>query len=106
MKLPDDPYSSFKSTDKVKLQAYVAQADKDLLMTVLPDRNLYTLLLTHALKRAADLIRNNNLEYSNVADQQRLLNFILTGIDDGLRKPTPARAPRKAAARDDARTGS
>jgi len=106
MNLPDDPYSHLKADQKVKFQAYVDQSDKDILMTVIPNRNLYTLLLTHSLKRTADFIRTNNLEYSNVQHQQRLLHFVLNGCDlpsdDGLRKRTTPRASRKADARNDA----
>jgi hypothetical protein len=106
MNLPDDPYSHLKATEKVKFQAYVDQADKEILMTVIPNRNLYTLLLTHCIKRAADFVRSNNLEYSNVQHQQRLLHFVINGCDipseDGVRKRATPRAPRKANARDDA----
>jgi len=106
MNLPDDPYAHLKADQKVKLQAYVDQGDKDILMTVIPNRNLYTLLLTYNLKRTADFVRTNNLEYSNVTDQQRLLHYVIHGCDipseDGLRKRATPRAPRKAAARNDA----
>jgi len=102
--LPPSPYSSLKSADMDKLQAYVDPVDKGLLMTVIPDRNLYTLLLTHALKRTADFIRTHDLSFDNDADQSRLLQFIITGsdpvvsspkADDGLRKRPTARSPRK-----------
>ena len=110
--LPDDPDSHLKADQKVKLQAYVLEDDKALLMTVIPNRNLYTLLLTHSVKRTADFIRTHNLDYANDADQTRLLAFIITGRDpndavsfaaapDGLRKRPATRAPRKADARDD-----
>jgi len=103
--LPEDPYCKLKANEKVKLQAYVLEQDKALLMTVIPNRNLYTILLTHALKRAADFVRTHNLEFANDSDQARLLAYIITGNDpvagDGLRKRTPTRAPRKADARDD-----
>lgn len=113
--LPPDPYSHLKSTDKVKLQCYVCPRDKGELMTVIPNRDLYTLLITHSLQRAANFIRTNNLSFDNDADQSRLLQFILTGIDpvaagpvsptpeDGLRKRATPRPSRKADARDDAR---
>jgi len=106
MNLPPSPYAHLKSADMDKLQAYVDPTDKGLLMTVIPDRNLYTLLLTHALKRTADFIRTHDLSFDNESDQSRLLNFILTGTDivpvivpvkadDGLRKRPAARSPRK-----------
>jgi len=103
--LPPSPYASLKSADMDKLQAYVDPVDKGLLMTVIPDRNLYTLLLTHALKRTADFIRTHNLAFENDSDQSRLLHFIVTGTDlpviptppvDRLRKSPAARAARKA----------
>ena len=103
--LPPSPYASLKSADMDKLQAYVDPVDKGLLMTVIPDRNLYTLLLTHALKRTADFIRTHNLAFENDSDQSRLLHFIVTGTDlpvaipvpavDRLRKSPAARAARK-----------
>ena len=103
MNLPDSPYANLKSADMDKLQAYVDPTDKGLLMTVIPDRNLYTLLLTHALKRTADFIRTHDLSIDNEPDQSRLLHFIVTGTDisaavktdDGLRKRSSPRAPRK-----------
>ena len=103
MNLPDSPYAHLKSADMDKLQAYVDPTDKGLLMTVIPDRNLYTLLLTHALKRTADFIRTHDLSFDNEPDQSRLLHFIVTGTDipaavktdDGLRKRPSPRAPRK-----------
>lgn len=110
MNLPPDPYSHLKATDKVKFQAYVDSADKDILMTVIPNRNLYTLLLTHCVKRAADFVRTNNLEYSNESHRTRLLHFVINGCDipadasaePGLRKRTTTRTPRSAPARNDA----
>jgi hypothetical protein len=105
MNLPPSPYAHLKSADMDKLQAYVDPTDKGLLMTVIPDRNLYTLLLTHALKRTADFIRTHDLSFDNEPDQSRLLHFIVTGTDiapvapvkadDGLRKRPAARTPRK-----------
>lgn len=103
MNLPPSPYAHLKSADMDKLQAYVDPTDKGLLMTVIPDRNLYTLLLTHALKRTADFIRTHDLSFDNEPDQSRLLHFIVTGTDisaavktdDGLRKRPSPRAPRK-----------
>jgi len=105
MNLPPSPYAHLKSAEMDKLQAYVDPTDKGLLMTVIPDRNLYTLLLTHALKRTADFIRTHDLSFDNDPDQSRPLHFTVTGTDiapvapvkadDGLRKrPTP-RSPRK-----------
>ena len=103
MNLPPSPYAHLKSADMDKLQAYVDPTDKGLLMTVIPDRNLYTLLLTHALKRTADFIRTHDLSFDNEPDQSRLLHFLVTGTDisaavktdDGLRKRPSPRAPRK-----------
>ena len=103
MNLPPSPYAHLKSADMDKLQAYVDPTDKGLLMTVIPDRNLYALLLTHALKRTADFIRTHDLSFDNEPDQSRLLHFIVTGTDisaavktdDGLRKRPSPRAPRK-----------
>lgn len=102
MNLPPSPYAHLKSADMDKLQAYVDPTDKGLLMTVIPDRNLYTLLLTHALKRTADFIRTHDLSFDNEPDQSRLLQYIITGTDiaavktdDGLRKRPTARTPRK-----------
>jgi hypothetical protein len=103
--LPPSPYAALKSADMDKLQAYVCPTDKGLLMTVIPDRNLYTLLLTHALKRTADFIRTNDLSFDNDSDQSRLLHFIVNGSDlppvvtapsgDRLRKSPTPRAARK-----------
>jgi hypothetical protein len=105
MNLPPSPYAHLKSAEMDKLQAYVDPTDKGLLMTVIPDRNLYTLLLTHALKRTADFIRTHDLSFDNEPDQSRLLHFIVTGTDiapvapvkadDGLRKRPTARSARK-----------
>ena len=75
MKLPPFPYGNNPST-LVKLQARVSDTDKDLLMTVIPDRNLFTLFLQHALKRTADFIRANDLDFNHPGDQQRLLDYI------------------------------
>jgi hypothetical protein len=113
MRLPPEPYAHLKATDKVKLQSYVTSEDKDLLMTIVPNRDLYILLANSALKRTVDFIKKNGLQY-NPTDAQRLINFIVTGYDvttvntasvgqaqDGLRKPTLARTSRRANARDD-----
>ena len=70
------PPTLYKSVPVSKSGAYVGDADKDLIMTVIPDRNLYTLLIQHAFKRTADFIRAHDLEYTNPGDQERLLAFI------------------------------
>lgn len=109
MKLPPEPYAHIPSRDRIKLQSYVPEADKDLLMLVIPDRNIYALLLNHALRRTVEFINANKLGY-NPADQQRLLTFIINGREsapttpsDGLREhPTP-RPARKAVPRNGTR---
>lgn len=107
LKLPKDPYSTVPTKERVKLQSYVTGNHKDRLMLVCPDRNLYTLLINHALRRAVEFIDTHNLAY-NPVDQQRLIDFIVTGADaygsvataeDGLRQHTTPCAPRDAVSR-------
>lgn len=111
MTLPPDPYSSIPTKDRVKLQSYVPADEKDLLMTVLPNRDLYTLLNNHALKRTADFIRRNALTYCP-ADQKRLLDFVIRGFDsaevtgsaNGLREHSTTRTPGDTVPRDATRS--
>lgn len=99
MKLPAFPYGNDKKT-LVKFQALVSDQDKDLLMTIIPDRNLYTLFIQHALKRTADYIRYHDLEY-NPNDQLMLLEFITSDHTAyTVRGPAAARTPGKTHARD------
>ena len=93
MKLPPDPYAALPTAARVKLQAYVPEADKDQLMVVIPNRDLYTLLINHALKRTVAFIKSNQLSYSNPGDAERLLAYIINGVDttsNGLHKHTTA----------------
>lgn len=94
---PPSPYAQFPETELVKLQALVSRADKELLMTILPDRGLYTYVLAITIKRAADFIRINDLDY-NDTDQRRLIDF-LARTDNGFRQHAPARSVGKADAR-------
>jgi len=76
-----DPYPDSKSTEKVRIQAYVPQEVKDAISLVIPDRHIHTILLNHAIKRTVEFIRANNLKY-DTADQQRLTFFIEHGYDN------------------------
>lgn len=100
MNLPPPPYDD--TIALVKIQALVSDKDKDLLMTVIPDRGLYTLLIQHALKRTADFIRHHDLEYSNPEDQLVLAKFITCSHEDydTVRGPATPRAFGKAVTRD------
>jgi hypothetical protein len=63
------------------MQAMVSDKDKDLLMTVIPDRGLYTLVIQHALKRTADYIRINSLTFASTDDQRDLLAYVTHPCD-------------------------
>ena len=106
MKLPPDPYADLPTKSRVKLQSYVPEADKDRLMLVIPNRDLYTLLINHALRRTVAFINTNELSYANPGDADRLLQFVIEGTDsasDGLHKHPTTRTPRDAVPRDDTR---
>lgn len=81
MNLPPPPYDD--TVGLVKTQALVSDKDKDLLMTIIPDRGLYTLIIQHAYKRAADFIRTNDLDYQHDGDAKRLLEFITAPYTPG-----------------------
>jgi hypothetical protein len=80
------PYKNLKEESQVtlgedylvKFQGMVSHNDKQLLVTVLPDRTLFTLLLQQAIKQTADYVRTNNLTYSPESTRQ-LLTFICGG---------------------------
>lgn len=119
MTLPPAPYDSLV-TDKdsawattsptlrtAKISGRVLDSDKSLIMTVLPDRGIYNLLIQHAIKRTADFVRDNGLQYSSEADQCRLLDFITgrthlipTKSQDPIRDSTAARALGNPTTRD------
>lgn len=106
MKLPPDPYADLPTKSRVKLQSYVPEADKDRLMLVIPNRDLYTLLINHALRRTVAFINDNSLSYTNPGDADRLLQYVIEGTDsagDGLHKHPTTRTPRDAVPRDDTR---
>jgi hypothetical protein len=98
MKLPPDPYGDVPTKNRVKLQSYVPETEKDRLMLVIPNRDLYTLLINHALKRTVKFITDNNLNYSTPGDAERLLEYITRdyvptpATDNGLRELTPTRS--------------
>ena len=106
MKLPPDPYADLPTKSRVKLQSYVPEADKDRLMLVIPNRDLYTLLINHALRRTVAFINDNNLSYSNPGDAERLLGYITNGLDpagDRLHEHSATRTPRDSISHDVAR---
>lgn len=97
---PASPYSTLPDDQLVKLQAMVSKQDKELMITILPDRGLYTFALATFIKRTADFIRLHDLDYLNDADQRALINFI-AGTDDGLRQHAVTRTPGQADARNE-----
>lgn len=100
---PPSPYATLTDSDLCKLQALVSRADKELMMTILPDRGLYTFALATFIQRTADFIRFNELEY-NDTDQRRLINFINGNLNfsvNGLREHAAARTPGNPDARDE-----
>ena len=96
MKLPVLPYDNDHEA-LVKIQALVGDADKDLLMTVIPDRGLYTLLLQHVIQRTADFIRHHDLEYGRDGDAQKLLDYI---TENPFRRPAADSPTGQTHARD------
>ena len=106
MKLPPDPYADLPTKSRVKLQSYVPEADKDRLMLVIPNRDLYTLLINHALRRTVAFINTNALSYTNPGDADRLLQYIIEGTDsarDGLHQRPAARPAGDPVSRNDTR---
>jgi hypothetical protein len=75
--LPEQPLNPHDDY-QTRLQGVVSYKDKMLLMSVIPDRGIFTLLLQQAIKTTAEYVRTNNLSYGPDATAQ-LLSFVLGG---------------------------
>lgn len=88
----EDGYSSAPAHLRcVKIVARVSESDKNLLMTVIPNRGLHNLLIQHALKRTADFIRDHQLDYTQPDSATKLLAFVTQAYepvrDDAVARP-------------------
>jgi len=75
------PYRNVDTDKCSRIQGDVSTIDKNTILSAVPDRGVYNLVIQCAVKRIADFIRTNNINYYDPVDQSRVIDFICHGTD-------------------------
>lgn len=73
--------------EQVRLQALVSPHDKRTLLAAVGDDGIYTYFIAHALRRAANYIRTHDIDCTDIAKRQQLLDFLRYDADTQVARP-------------------
>lgn len=91
------PYRNVDTDKCSRIQGDVSTIDKNTILSAVPDRGVYNLLIQSAVKRTADFIRDNHINYYDSTDQSRVIDFICHGTDQRVDRTAVAHVDTRAA---------